>query len=368
MPLPELDHKLQRLTAILECLRLDAVLLGRRDHFAWITGGRDNGAAADDPQTGAAMLASRRERVCLVSTTNLARLATETTGLDCRVVAYPADDRLAARKVLQEVLGSQRVAADVDPLELGLPPLPQAVADLDLVLTEGEITRYREGGRRAGAAIQAALRQVRSGMAEHEVAGLIAHEVHRQGLRPLRIWVAVDDRAQRLVCGPPTDTKLARHAVAAVSADYRGLVCSLSRAVHFGPPPAELARRFQSACNLETACILSSRPGRTLAEICGTVARVAAEEGFPRLLADHPLGGVTGYVTCRVPAAPDSAFALAEGMALAWTPGVPGARAGDTWLIGPRQNEPLTQVQGDWPKLVGHFGGQVLPRAGLLVA
>ena len=50
----------------------------------------------------------------------------------------------------------ERIAADMDALGMGLPPLPPGFEELRWSLTDEEVARYRESGRRASAAMEAA--------------------------------------------------------------------------------------------------------------------------------------------------------------------------------------------------------------------
>ncbi len=368
MALPELDNKNKRLLDLLDRLHLDGVLLTDRANFRWISGGRDNAQSAAWPSPAASILFTRAERTCLASSLATARMeAEEMMGLGWKTVSYPWDNRPAAQKVARDLIGSKRIAADADLFGLNLPPLPTAFDELKLVLTDGEIARYREGAKRTTAAVQAASRELRPGQTEHDIAGVVEHHLHRQGVTPTRVWATADDRATRFVFAPPTELKTLQCVVIVVSADYRGLVCTMTRMVHFGPPSADFRKRFQAVSNLDAALILSTRIGRSLAEFGGIIQQVCTQEGYPNSAgAFHP-GGVSGYGICDISAGPEATWALRENQSIAWTPTLPGVRTGDTLLLTAKGPEMLTQIQGDWPKLVGHHGGQTLPRPDVLV-
>ncbi|MGA2502278.1 MAG: M24 family metallopeptidase [Tepidisphaeraceae bacterium] len=368
MALPELENKNKRLLDLLDRLHLDGVLLSERANFRWISGGRDNGQTLAWPWTAASILFTRAERLCLASSLATARMeAEEMMGMGWKTVSYPWDNQAAAQKMAREIIGSRRIAADVDIFGLNLPPLPSGFGELKLVLTEGEIIRYREGAKRTTAAVQAAARELRPGQTEHDIAGVVEHHLHRQGVTPIRVWVTADDRAGRFGCVPPTELKAMQCVVIAASADYRGLVCTMTRMVHFGPPSADFRKRYQAVSNLDAALILSTRTGRSLAEFGGIIQQVCTQEGYPNFAnAFHP-GGISGYGVCALSAGPEAAWVLRENQSIAWTPALPGARTGDTILLSAKGPEPLTQIQGDWPKLVGHHGGQTMPRPDVLV-
>src|SRR5438445_602192 len=112
----EWQIKQPRLNGFLDRHRLDGVLLGRRNNFAWITGGRDNHIVNASPTGVASILATRDgRRICLTNTIEGPRFAGEElagTGID--VVEWPWYDTAAATRVLKDVIAGRRIAADFD--------------------------------------------------------------------------------------------------------------------------------------------------------------------------------------------------------------------------------------------------------------
>lgn len=364
----EIDVKLQRLGEFLDRHRIDAALIARRDSFAWLTAGRDNGASSETSHLPAAILATRSERICLASTVDSTRMeAEELAGTGVRVVSYPWWDRPAAQKIVRELIGARRIACDVDLLGLGLPSLPTTFAELRWMLTDGDMARYREGGRRMTNAVQTACHDARPGQSEHEVAATVMHHVRRAGLLPLNCLVAGDERMERCRHSPPTDHKAQRMVSIITSAEYRGLICAMARVVAFGRPAEEMRKRQQAACNVDATMILSSKPGRRMSELFGAMEKAYLENGFAGQWKLLEQGGSAGYGSCEVAVTPDSPAAIRENQAFAWHPSVGGIPSQDTILVSARGAEMLTQISGDWPKLIGFCQNQTLPRPDMLV-
>jgi len=364
----EIESKLASLGQFLERHRYEAALLSHPANFAWITAGRDNAAADPAEHIPAAILATRSQRICLASSAEAQRMeAEELAGTGIPVVSYPWHDRAAAQKAVGEVLGSRRVACDADLLGLGLPLLPPTATELRWSLGEGELARYREGGRRMTAAVQEACLQIKSQMSEHEIAAALSFALHRQGLSPRTCLVAGEERLERCRHAPPTERKVQRLAVIAVSARYRGLICAMSRVICFGRPSDELHKRQQAACNLETTLIVSSRPGRRMSELFALLEKAYSENGAAEQWRLLEQGGSAGYQRCELTATPEGTATVREGQAFAWHPSVGGLRSEDTFVVTPRGPEMITQISGDWPKLIGYGAGQSLPRPDMLV-
>lgn len=372
---PEIQDKLHRLGQFLERHRLDAVLLNQRANFAWITGGRSNYIPNNSPFGVASILATGHSRTCFTNSIERARFGDEElagTGID--VVDYLWHDRQAGQKALAELLGGRRVAADtggIDRLDLaaaGIVPLPAEFDRLRWQLSEAEMDRYREGGRRTAAAIEAACRRFRPGDSEHAAAGALDDEVRRRGLIPVVTLVAADARLADFRHPIPTDQPIGRQVMLVTCASWGGLISNVTRMVHFGSVPADLARKYQAVVNVDAAANLSTAPGRTLSQMFSILATAYADNGFPGQCDHHHQGGSTGYAGRDQFATPDSDVVVLDRQAFAWNPSVPGAKSEDTVLCrAGRAIEILTAASADWPAITARFGEQTIQRAGILV-
>ena len=363
----EMQIKRERLAEFLERHQLDGVLLWQRNNFAWVTGGRDNHIANNAPQGVAAIFATPDRSVCLASSIEAPRMQQEElAGSGIEVVSFPWWDADAGRKVAREVLGGLRVACDGNDFGLGLPALPGNFAELRWSLTEPEIARYRDGAHRTSRAMEHACREIRAGMNEHEIAGVLDHHVHASGCNPIVTLVAADQRIRNFRHPIPTKHKLERHVMLVTCAEFGGLVSCLTRFVHFGPLPDEQKQKQQSIANIDAAVNLATRPGRTLGQIFRDLQKAYADNGHEGQWQNHHQGGSTGYAAREVVATPSSEVKVLENQAFAWNPSIVGAKSEDTMLCTARGIEVLTQPSAEWPSVTGEGRDGALPRAGIL--
>jgi antitoxin VapB len=127
-----------------------------------------------------------------------------------------------------------------------------------------------------------------------------------------------------------------------------GLVCSLTRLVHFGPLSDELKRKAEACARVDATFIMSTRPGQTLGEIFSKAADTYAATGFPGEWQKHHQGGTSGYEPREYLAVPGSRDRVNIGQVYAWNPSITGYKSEDTILVGKTQNEVLTEIP-DWP-------------------
>ena len=159
----ETELKIAQLRAVLAERNLDGALLKRSGNFAWLTSGAASyvNTAAD---TGAAsVLVTPDASYVITNNIEAPRLEQEEelAALGFRIVAAPwYQSNLAAEKLL----GPLRLGADVP--QPGAVDLSADLARLRYALLPGEVARFRELGKLCAAAMDEAIRGVRSGMTE----------------------------------------------------------------------------------------------------------------------------------------------------------------------------------------------------------
>jgi Xaa-Pro aminopeptidase len=367
----EFQARQRQLDVWLERHALEGVLLWRRQNFSWVTCGRQNHIANNSPVGVAAILATREQMLCLTNNIEAPRiLAEELTSTGIEVLSYPWSDQAAARTFLEQVIAGRRVAEDTDEPGLGLPlpRLPGDFCELRWSLSPWEIARYRHGGRRSAVAMEAAARQLKPGMTEHEAAGLLDHHLHASGCLPLVTLIAADDRIERFRHPIPTRQPIRRHVMLVTCAESAGLISCLTRFVHFGAVDTDLKRKHQAVANIDAAVNLATKPGRTFGEIFSKLQQAYAREGFADEWQLHHQGGSTGYATRETLARPGDSTTVRESQAFAWNPSITGTKSEDTVLVTSDGVEVLTAHSSDWPSIAGHAAeGRVLRRADILV-
>ena len=336
---------------------LDAVVLWQRPNFAWATGGHDNhvyNASADG--VAGVLVDVDGNRTCLCDTIESPRFREEElagTGID--VIDYPWHDLAAKQAAVRDALAGRRVAADLDPLGLDHAPLPGDFRELRLTLTPAERQRYADAGAAAGAAIGRAARRLERGMTEHDAAAILDAEVRHGGLTPTLALIATGDRARRYRHPIPTHTPLSEATMLVTCNSGGGLISNVTRMVHFGDLPQDLADRHAAVCRVDTKVNAATQPGRTLGEIFADLQAVYAAEGYPDEWHHHHQGGPTGYLGRESFAVPNDDTLVLEHQAFAWNPSIAGTKSEDTYLGG----QPLTSTI-NWPQAEGRPGVLVL--------
>lgn len=361
----ELQLKQARLGEYLPRHNLDGVLLSTRAFFAWATGGKCNRIANSSSTGVAAILLTPTAITCLTNTIEGPRFRTEElAGMGINVVEFDWHDAANSRKVANQLLDGQRIAADADIFNLGLPGVPSDFNSLRFELTPQELDRYRMGGRLTSDALEAACREIKPGMSEHEAAGWLTYYTHKAGLNPVVTLIASDERVVKYRHPIPVEKKIGKYVMLVTCAEHGGLISNCTRFVHFGEMSSDLVRRHQAVCEVDATINLATKPGLTLGELFQTLAGAYEAVGFKDEWKLHHQGGTTGYAGREVFATPGDRTVLKVGHALAWNPSITGTKSEDTILLTEKGIEVITGASGGWPMVQTKAG---LARPGMLV-
>lgn len=344
----EFTRKLEIIRAWMADRNVDSLYLQTAGSFAWATCGASsyiNTAATN----GLASLLITQDRQNLITTNIEAPRIEVEEGLAARGWESVINAWYKSHDAVADLARGTKLASD-GPYP-GAVDLSAEIARLRARLTPEEGERFRELGKYCGRAMQNACESVKPGQTEYEIASRLAYEAEKQGVQAIVNLIATDERIFAYRHPLPTAKKLERYAMLILCGRKQGLICSLTRLVHFGPLSDELKRKAAACLKVDSALIKSTRPGHTLGEVFEKAVSAYAAEGFADEWQKHHQGGAAGYEPreyLAVPGSPDHVFA---GQVYAWNPSITGYKSEDTILIGEEDNEILTEMP-DWPKIV----------------
>jgi antitoxin VapB len=361
-PASEFSQKRNRIQALLAEHKLDALLLRRVSSFAWATCGAASYVNTATTNGEAALLITPSGRYLLTNNIEATRLEQEeklaAQGWEFRLVPWHE-----AQDTVAELSRGLRLGAD-GPYP-GATDLSGELARLRANLTPEEGKRFRTLGRLCAEAMDSAIQAVRPGQTEYQIAGLLAREAESRGVQAIVNLIATDGRIFAFRHPLPTDKKLERYAMLVLCGRRWGLICSVTRFVHFGRLPDDLRRKAEAVAQVDATFIAATRPGQTLGQIFQQATAAYAETGFPDEWHLHHQGGTAGYEPREYIATPDSADVVSVGQVYAWNPSITGTKSEDTILVDDEGNEVLTSIDG-WPTLTVTVDGQEHPRPAIL--
>lgn len=335
----ELQIKLSRIHALLDRHQVEGLLLRRVSSFAWGTCGAESYVNTAATEGAASLFITHQHRYLLTNSIEAPRMEDE-FGLADQGWEFLVSPWTEPQKELNKMVAGMSIAADV--AFPGAKDVSGEVARLRSGLTEMEGGRFRQLGRLTAEAMVSALQAVRPGMSEHQIAAAVSNETLARGVLPIVNLVATDERVYRFRHPLPTDKKLEKYAMLVLCGRKWGLVCSITRLIHFGPLPGDLRECTLATAQVNAALIEATRPGRALGELFAQEQQTYARLGIPDEWKKHHQGGMTGYEPREFLAIPGSQEMVAEGQAFAWNPSITGAKVEDTILVGSAGNEIIT--------------------------
>ena len=359
----EFEQKMSAAEALLRSQHLDALVLKRVSSVAWATCGAPTYVNTAQDTGVATLVIKPRERHLITSRIEAPRLEKE-EGLVAQGWNFHVGNWYEADKALAQLTAGGHTGADVH--LPGMADLADAVSAMRSQLLPEEEARVRDLGKLCAAAMNAAVMRVKPGMSEQEIAAGLAYETQARGAQAIVNLIATDERIYNYRHPLPTDKKLDKYAMVVLCGRKHGLVCSITRLIHFGPLPAELQRKMEAVALIDATFINATRPGTTLGEIFAKAQAQYAATGFADEWQLHHQGGPAAYEAREIIATPGMSGAVTAGQVFAWNPSVTGTKSEDTFLVGKDGNELLTVVDG-WPTLTVEAEGVTIQRPAVLV-
>ena len=358
----EFERKQAIISDLLAEHGLEALVLCRVSSFAWATGGAASYVNTAASEGAATLVITPAGRYVVTNNIEAPRLEQEEhlseQGWEFRVTPWHE-----AHDVVGELTRGLKVGADV--AWPGAHNLAGELARRRSILLPEEQARFRTLARGQAEAMDAAIRSVRPGQTEHEIAARLAFETESRGIQCIVNLIATDERIFAFRHPLPTEKRLERYAMLVACGRQRGLVCSCTRLVHFGRLPDEVRRKAEAVAHVDAVFLSETRPGRALGEVFEHARSAYAESGFANEWRLHHQGGPAGYEAREWIAVPGLQDKVVEGQTYAWNPSITGAKSEDTIQVGEDQNEVVTSIAG-WPMIEVEIEGQTYARPAIL--
>jgi Xaa-Pro aminopeptidase len=358
----ELEQKLNVIQALLDQYKLQALLLRRVSSFAWATDGAASYVNTASTEGTASLLFTPSGHHLITNNIEAPRLEQEERlkgqGWEFHISPWYAERDLISRLIRKSKLGADGPYA-------GAKDLSDDIARMRSRLTRNEVDRFRMLGRLCAAAMDSAARIVRPYMTEHEIAGILTQEAERRGVQSIVTLIATDGRIFAFRHPLPTTKRLEHYVMLVLCGRRAGMVCSVTRLVHFGPIPDDLRHKMDATSYVDAALIAGTRPGRSLGEVFQDGVAAYKQVGFPDEWHLHHQGGPAGYEPREYIATPDTTDLVSVGQVYAWNPSITGTKSEDTILVGELENEILTYMP-EWPMQMIEIAGQQYLRPTIL--
>lgn len=288
------EIKRARIAAYMDAHGYGAVILARRENFAWFTCGGDNKVLRNLDE-GFGVLLITKEKVYLIAQyMDLDRIYDdELQGLGIEKVCLKWFEDSREERALKMAEGL-RVVSDI-----ALPGADQQLWDiwwLHYPLTENEISRYKAMCRLVDKMLLDVATRIRPGMTEIEIEAEIAYEYAKQGMLAKVLLVGSDERIAKYRHPVASNKKVEKLVLLHPAAEQHGLHANITRMVYFGDSlPDDLNRKYELLNLLQAQAMAMTIPGRLFSDLFDVRKQLLTEHDFGDEWQYHYPGGFTGY-------------------------------------------------------------------------
>jgi antitoxin VapB len=355
--------KHERINQLLDNHNLDGLLIQQVSNFAWVTNGAASYVNTATTNGVATLFVTRDARHLIADNIETPRLEMEEQ-LQVQGWEFHTHRWDQPSPALTKLTDGFKLGADgAFP---GAVDLSGELAVLRSYLDAAEQDRFRSLSSLCAEAMDEAIRAVKPGLTEFKIASLLSAAVQARGVLPIVNLIATDERVYNFRHPLPIDKKMAKYAMLVICGRKEGLVCSLTRLVHFGTLPNELKEKADAVAYVDAAMIAATRPGEQVNKIFRIAKASYSKVGFPDEWYLHHQGGPAGYDPREFIATDAVDTPVGVGQVYAWNPSITGCKSEDTILVGEDNNEILSAIEG-WPSILVEINGQAIERPAILV-
>ncbi len=354
----EFEWKQERIRNLMREKNLDALWLQRVSSVSWATCGAAPYINTATTTGAVSLLITPTARYAITNNIEAVRLQTEEQlaeqGWEFRTAVWHAANPAIAELTRGLKLGSDFPVA-------GATDLTNELARLRANLTPEEGARACALGGLCAEAMTDALRAVRPGQTEFEIAAILGQHAQARGAQPIVNLIATDERIFQYRHPLPTAKQLERYAMLVLCGRKWGLVCSITRLVHFGKLPDDVRHKMHACAQIDATFHAATRPGEKLSAVFQRAVDAYAATGFADEWHLHHQGGATGYEPREYLGTPTANDVVAENQIYAWNPSITGVKSEDTLLVGATGNTVITATPS-LPTFAVTVNGQTIQR------
>lgn len=341
----------------------DAVVLGRRDNYTWVSEGAKNHVTSNTEEGVAYCVIGVEEIWLLADNSDLLRMSKEQNPLDAEPVLVSWYESMEDK--IQEMARGKKYVSDTG--IAGTENVQEALVDIRMKLSEEEVKYYREIGVECAEIVEGICKEAKPGQTEKEVAQKLMCRCIKRGISPDCVLVGSDERIIDYRHPMPTDKKIKKSLMVVLGGEKHGFYISMTRIVYFDEVPQEILTRYQKTQYIFACMQQMMKEGMTYGEYFRKLQALYKGVGYAGEWKMHHQGGPTGYGCREFVVIPGLEKEIHIGQAYAWNPTIRGTKCEETTYLGSNGVEVFTRTEG-WPCTVvdtpyGAFGvAEILER------
>ncbi|OGF48655.1 MAG: hypothetical protein A2044_02400, partial [Candidatus Firestonebacteria bacterium GWA2_43_8] len=277
----EVEAKEKKLYKFMKKNKIDTLLISNLNNFAWLTGGGDSQVRLTQMSGVCTAVFTGGKKYIVTSNIEGVRIVDEEVkGLGYTLEAHNWWEAPKKEDIIKALIGTGSAASD-DGI-YNTRKIDGDLMQLRMVLSNEEVRKYKWLGKKAGKAMSRVCKKIKKGSKEDDVSAALAKELFKEGIQPSVLLMAQEDRVMKYRHPVSTQTTINKYIMVVLCAKKWGLVVSLTRIVHFGAVPAELAKKHAAVIKVDATLNLCTKAGLTIGEVFRRAQAVYKETGFEK--------------------------------------------------------------------------------------
>lgn len=329
----EIEGKVKTLRGIMQNEKLDGIYISKQEHFAWITAGGDNIVTRFVEDGVCAIFITMDNRYFLCNNIETGRMIEEEhlveMGFMEKSMWWYENNTMT---FIHELIGMNgNFAADIN-LEGAVDANP-IIRSLEKTLSDNEVGRYVHLGKVFSKTIESFMETIQPGDSEMEIAGRLGSKMWENGLEPVLLLVAADDRIYKYRHPIPTENKLEKLLMISCNARYKGLVTKITRMVHFGKISQDFQKQYRQTAEIENAMAAISKPGVDEIVPYKIAVKMYEDFGYPGMWKIHHQGGPQSYTNGFYLITPENHDLIKLHQCYGYNPSITGTKTEDGFVV-----------------------------------
>lgn len=342
----DFEEKLARIEALLGERKYEALVLGRRDNFAWLTGGKEGGVIRNMEGSFVYLVFTRNERIAVAMNADVRKAREELlSGMGFRFQAVDWKSS-SKERYIEQLLSGKRFLTDI-PLGNGCLDL-DAIYDLEYPMTAGEIDRYRELGALTDDILYRTAGAFREGMTENDLKKEMLKFCVREDVEVDVMQVGADERVKNYRHCTPTDKVIGKTILLSPVFRKYGLHSNIARMFCIGDIPEDVRRSYDAVCRIQAEIIAFSREGLLFADLFAKQEEWYGKLGYGSEWLMHGHGAPVGYMLSDGGVLYSKDRAMKTGQAYEWFVTVSGAKSAEL-VMNIEGKQEILSLAGKWP-------------------
>ena len=354
----DFEKKIGRIRLFLKEETYEAMVLGRRDDFSWLTGGREGGVVLCQEQSFVYLVITEREKIAVSMRADGKKAAGELLeGMDFRLVELDWKSP-GKESYIETLLEGSKFVSDI-PLKGGTFDL-EAIYELEYPMTDREVERYRELGELTEIILSKAAQKLRPGMTENQLKKEFLKLCAEYGAEVDVLLLGSDERIKSYRHCTPTDKRIEKTVLLSPVLRKYGLHSNTARMFCLGKTPEELREIYDIVNQIQAEIIAASVEGIPFREIFSLQEQMYRELGYENEWMVHAHGAPVGYMLSDGGVLYHQERKMKKNQAYEWYVTVTGAKSAEL-VMNVEGTQEILSVAGKWPvkKYETKSGGRI---------